>query len=145
MAAPEIPEEPGGDTPRLAELECSDRDGVYTVAVRGEIDISNVGALREIAMDIPNQALGLAVDLSAATFIDSATIGLLFELRQSLRRRSQALRVVCPHGTPSERILTLMSFDSRLLSGGSLDEAVAAIRSELPLRGSGAATETAGA
>jgi anti-anti-sigma factor len=127
-----------GDTPQLAELQSFERDGVYTVSVSGELDISNVGALREVVMQIPNQALGLVVDLSAATFIDSATIGLLFELRQSLGRRSQALRVLAPPGTPSERILTLMAFDSQLLSGESVDEAIAAIRSEMPLRASGA-------
>jgi anti-anti-sigma factor len=127
-----------GEVPRLAELECVERDDVYWVAVSGELDISNVGALREVAMQIPNRALGLVVDLNAATFIDSATIGLLFELRQSLARRSQALRVLCLPGTPAERVLTLMSFDSQLLSARTVDEAIAAIHREMPLGDAGA-------
>jgi anti-anti-sigma factor len=126
------------DAPQLAEFERRELDGVYSVAITGELDISNVGALRDLAMQIPNRALGLVVDLSGATFIDSATIGLLFELRQGLGRRSQALRVLCPPGTPSERILTLMSFDSQLLSEGSMEDAIAAIRDEVPLRPPGA-------
>jgi anti-sigma B factor antagonist len=138
MAGPDPAAAVGGEEPLQAELECSEQDEVYSVAVSGEVDISNVGSLREAALQIPNRALGLVVDLSAATFIDSATIGLLFELRQSLGRRSQALRVVCPPGTPAERILTLMSFDGALLSGGPLDDAIAAIRREMPLRASGA-------
>jgi hypothetical protein len=61
-------------------------------------------------------------------------VGLLFELQQSLRRRSQALRVVCPAGTPAERVLEMMSFDSEARGEPTVAEAAEAIRREIPLR-----------
>jgi|SRR5437660_1150275 len=127
--------EPAGDErdAPLAEIERREHEGVYAVAVRGELDISNLDLLRAAAMDIPNSALGLVVDLGGATFIDSATIGLLFELRQSVARRSQALRIVCPAGTPAERVLSLMSFAPELCRELSADAAISAIRREVPL------------
>jgi anti-anti-sigma factor len=119
---------------RIERVEHADARGdVYSVSVLGELDISNVHQLRDAAMQIPNAALGLVVDLTRATFIDSATIGLLFELRQGLGRRSQALRVVCPPGSPSERVLELMSFDAPTRCEGTAEEAIGAIRREMPL------------
>jgi hypothetical protein len=49
----------------LAELELSEQEGVRVVAVAGELDISNVGALEDVTFDLPNGRLGLIVDLSA--------------------------------------------------------------------------------
>jgi anti-anti-sigma factor len=119
----------------LAEFSCGEQDNVHTVAVAGELDISNVTELRAAAMKIPNRALGLVVDLSEVSFIDSSTVGLLFELRHSLERRTQALRVVCRPSTPPERALEIMSFDERLLGERTTSDAVAAIRREVPLAG----------
>lgn len=118
---------------QLAGIELTEHDGVYTLVVSGELDISNVGALRAAAMQTPNRALGLVVDLCAASFIDSATVGLLFELRQSLARRGQALRVVCPPDGAAGRVLEMMSFDSDARNEPTAELAIAAIRREVPL------------
>ena len=69
-----------------------------------ELDISNVGTLEDVTFDLPNDALGIVLDLSSATYIDSATLGLLFRLHRSLKRRGQALRVVCPPGSSARRV-----------------------------------------
>jgi len=122
------------DDPGLARIERGESDGVYSVTVAGELDISNVGVMRDAAMQIPNEALGLVVDLTEASFIDSATVGLLFELQQSLARRSQALRVVSPTGTPAERVLEMMSFDGAARAEPTVGQAADAIRREMPLR-----------
>jgi anti-anti-sigma factor len=125
---------PGDEDARLARIERAESDGVSTVIVAGELDISNVGLLRDAAMQTPNQSLGLVVDLSETSFIDSATVGLLFELQQSLARRSQALRVVCPSGTPADRVLDMMSFDDDTRAEPTVELAAEAIRREMPLR-----------
>ena len=85
---------PGADP--LAEIELAESEGVRVVAVAGELDISNIATLEDVTFDLPNEALGIVLDLSSATYIDSATIGLLFRLHRGLKRRGQALRVVCP-------------------------------------------------
>jgi anti-anti-sigma factor len=119
----------------LVEIERDEHDGVRVVAVVGELDISNVAALEQATFDLPNEALGMVLDLSATTFIDSATIGLLFDLHGALARRGQPLRVVCSRGAPARRVLDLMSFDGDALTEEDSAAAVVAIRRDAPLRG----------
>ncbi len=128
------PEQVAAGGARPGQVSREEHDGVFVVTVRGELDISNVAELREAVMQIPNSALGLVVDLCATQFIDSATVGLLFELRHALERRSQGLRVVCPGGSPAARALELMSFDGHALDAGTAAAAAAAIRRELAPR-----------
>lgn len=119
----------------LAEIEHYDDDGVLVVTVTGELDVSNVGSLAEVAYDLPNDALGLVLDLCAATYIDSATIGLLFKLHGALRRRGQALRVVCGQGSSARRVLELTGFDQSAPNELDRESAIEAIRREVPLGG----------
>ncbi len=117
----------------LAEFERVEDGGVLIVSVSGELDVSNVEALAEIAYGLPNTALGLVLDLAGATYIDSATIGLLFKLHAALRRRGQALRVVCPKGSNARRVLELTGFDQSTPPEEGREDAVAAILREVPL------------
>lgn len=117
----------------LAEIVRREHEQVYSVVVSGEVDISNVQELRAATMEIPNDALGLVVDLSSVTFLDSSTARLLFDLQQGLPRRGQVLRVVCAPGSAPARALQLMAFDERLLTAASADEAIQMVRHEVPL------------
>jgi anti-anti-sigma factor len=115
-------------------LEQSDGQGVRVVAVAGELDMSNIAALRDATSALPNDALGVVVDLRSATFIDSATIGLLYELHSALGRRRQALRVLCGAGSTPRRVLEMMSFDPESLSEGDAGAAIAEIRAAVSPR-----------
>lgn len=119
----------------LAELERVEDDGVLVVGVTGELDVSNVEELAEATYSLPNTALGLVLDLTGATFIDSTTLGLLFKLHAALRRRGQALRVVCPPGSSARRVLELTGFDRSTPNEGDRESAIAAVRREVPLGG----------
>jgi anti-anti-sigma factor len=118
----------------LAEFEVAEREGVRIVAVAGELDISNVNALEDATFDLPNDALGMVLDLSAATYIDSATLGLLFKLNRGLERRGQSLRVVCPPGSSARRVLELTGFGRDSPPEQDRDAAIAAIRRDVPPR-----------
>jgi anti-anti-sigma factor len=117
----------------LAEVECIEHDGVRVVAVVGEVDVSNVGVVEHAACELSNEALGVVVDLRLATYIDSATIGLLFKLRRRLGRRGQELRVICSPGSSAWRVLELTGFDRQFQPGEDRDAAIAAIREAVPL------------
>jgi anti-anti-sigma factor len=117
----------------LAEIELAERDGVRVVAVAGELDISNVRMLEDVTFDLPNEALGIVLDLSSATYIDSATLGLLFRLQRGLMRRGQALRVVCPASSSARRVLELTGFERETPPEEDRDAAIAAIRRDVPL------------
>lgn len=94
----------------LARFAVHTRAGVRTVEAHGEIDVSNVGELQDTMTDLSNAALGVVLDLNATTYIDSAVIRLLYELRRRLARRGQILLVVSRPGSNVHRVLELAAF-----------------------------------
>ncbi|HEV3320816.1 MAG TPA: STAS domain-containing protein [Solirubrobacteraceae bacterium] len=133
MSSAEQPIPGVAETTALAEIERSEQEGVRVVAVVGEVDVSNVGALEGAAQGLSNEALGVVVDLSRATYIDSATIGVLFRLRRRLDRRGQVLRVICAPGSNAWRVLELTGFDRQMHPEEDRDAAIAAIHEAVPL------------
>ncbi len=75
------------------------------------------------------------IDLTHATYIDSATLGLAFKLQRGLERRGQALRLVCLPGSSPQRVLELTGFDREGACEEDRGAAIAAIRREAALRG----------
>lgn len=131
MSSPE-PSARSSVTTALAEIELFDDDGVRAVTVSGELDISNVGALEQVSFGASNQSLGLVIDLSSTDYIDSSTVGLLFTLREGLRRRGQLLCLVCTPGSNARRVLDLVGF-AHDHTYEQLQAAIAAIRQAVPL------------
>ena len=93
---------------RLAELRFEPEGDVVIARVEGEVDGSNAAALRaSLSEQVPNTALGLVLDLSDTSYLDSSGIQLLFELAAQLRTRRQHLRLVVPDNSPMRRVLEL--------------------------------------
>jgi anti-sigma B factor antagonist len=122
---------PSADSVALARIEQTVVDDVSLIAVSGEVDISNVKDLREAAYALPNNALGVVVDLTQTRFMDSTTVGLLFDMHANLARRRQALRVVCPEESVPRRLLEVTCFPADTLVEPDVTAAVASIRLEL--------------
>jgi anti-anti-sigma factor len=133
MGSTASPEEHHLRSVPLAEIELAEQAGVRVVVVAGELDISNVAALEDATRDLPNEALGIVLDFSSASYIDSATLGLLFRLQGDLKRRGQALRVVCQPGSSARRLLELTGFERETQSEEDRDAAIASICRDVPL------------
>lgn len=112
----------------LATVELREDDGVYVAAVEGEVDISNVEMVGGIVTRLPNQALGLVVDLSKVSYIDSSGISMLHNLATRLGQRSQGLVVVCRRPSSPYRVLTLTGFDARAPVVEGMGEALGLVR-----------------
>lgn len=75
------------------------RDGsTAIVSAAGEIDLSNVGDLREAVTAAAQDCDRLRLDLTEIDFIDSTGLGGLLELRSTLRSRSITLEIVAGDG-----------------------------------------------
>ena len=75
-------------------------DAVGVVTVRGQADLHTAPELRTaITQEIDRGVASLIVDLSAATFIDSMTLGVLLGAVKRLRPLGGSVSVVCvdPH------------------------------------------------
>jgi anti-anti-sigma factor len=109
-----------------AEISVERRGGTLVAHLGGEIDMSNAAHVRdELLASVPNDALGLVIDLTACRYLDSAGIEVLFDLSRRLGRRRQQLRLVAPPGSPLLRVLELTEVGSAAPIHEGLDSALA--------------------
>ena len=103
-------------------------DGVVVASLSGEIDLSNAAEITDALLGgVPNEALGLVIDLSEVSYIDSAGVRMLAELDHRLGWRAQTLRVVAPEESRSRRVLEIAGLERVL----SLDTTVEAARTSV--------------
>jgi anti-sigma B factor antagonist len=115
---------------KLADVQISFRDDAVVARLTGEIDMSNAGELRSaITEATPNEVLGVVLDLSGIDYIDSAGIQLLYRLRESLRVRGQALRLVIPLQSRVSHTLRLAGIERSVEVVEAVDEGLQALAS----------------
>jgi anti-anti-sigma factor len=103
-------------------------DAVTCVAVDGEIDIVKAHDLREqLTGAVRNEDLGLVIDLSETSYIDSVGVSLLFELAERLAERQLRMAVVLPEAGLVTRVLTIVNLSSVAEIHATADEAVGSI------------------
>lgn len=111
-----------------AELSVERIGGVLIARLGGEVDMTNSTYVRdELVASMPNDALGLVVDLSGCRYLDSAAIEVLFDLARRLGRRRQRLHVALAPSSPLRRVLSLTDVAAVAPIHDSLEEAVAAV------------------
>jgi len=80
-------------------------DGVYVVAVSGEVDLYSapdlLGTLRELA---DADARRLVVDVTGTSFIDSTGLGVLIAATKMLRLKGGDLHLVGTHGATERAV-----------------------------------------
>ena len=109
-----------------AEVAVERRGHLVVAHLSGEVDMANAAYVQdELIRSVPNDAAGLAIDLTETRYLDSAGIALLFDLAKRLGRRRQVLRLVLPPTSPLQRVLALTEVDSVAPIHQSLDSALA--------------------
>jgi anti-anti-sigma factor len=112
-----------------AQARVDYHESVGVVTLTGEMDIVQAGQLRERLLGaVRNEDLGLVVDLTEASYIDSVGVSLLFELAEKLSERQLRLGVVLPGGGLVGRVLGIVNLGAVAELYPSVDEALAAIR-----------------
>jgi anti-anti-sigma factor len=116
----------------LAQLSTRTEENTIVASLVGEVDISNAADIGSaLEGSVPQRALGLVLDLSRATYIDSAGVHLLFRLGGRLTRRRQQLRVVVPDTTPVYKIVNLAGLGWTVPQDHSVDEALTKLKAEV--------------
>jgi anti-anti-sigma factor len=90
------------------------RDGDLVIAaVEGDVDPSNARILgRELTARVPNDAMGVVLDLTDVEYLDSSGVQMVFELAERLEARQQRMAVVVPADAPAWRVLHIVSLDA---------------------------------
>jgi anti-anti-sigma factor len=100
--------------------------GTLVVRLRGEIDLSNAAVIKRTIGDaISNQELKVVIDLEHVDYLDSAGIGVLFELWRRLSAHEQRLVLVIPTGSPVRRSLEVSGWPSDVSTVDTLEKATA--------------------
>lgn len=109
------------------DFEIDDRridDETHIVAVTGEIDLFTAPEFKlRVAAPIDAGRTRVVVDLTATTFIDSSSLGVLIGAHRRLRRHSGSLVVVCSNDAIS-KTFRITGLDSVFTIVGSLEEAL---------------------
>jgi anti-anti-sigma factor len=118
---------------RLADLQTEFVGRIVLARVTGEIDLSNAGELGVVVLErVTNEALGLVLEMSDVSYMDSAGINTVFELRGQLKNRGQELRLVVPPGAPIAEALRIVDAPRTIGVSESTDAAVQSIEAALP-------------
>jgi anti-sigma B factor antagonist len=107
------------------ELSASKVDDISVVTVTGELDVSTADALRESLFGVvAGGARRVVLDLSAVTFLDSTTLGILVGTRSRLKPQGGRLDLVCQHPLVLQ-VLRTTGFDRLFTISTSVGEIVA--------------------
>lgn len=82
--------------------------GVWLAALSGELDFTGAESLRAEFETLLPVATKVVIDLTDATLLDSATIGILAEVLLQAERRATEVRMVAAPGSAPDRILTIV-------------------------------------
>lgn len=100
---------------------------IAVISAAGEIDLTNAGSLRDGLLSALNAgALGLVVDLTAATFLDSAGVNALVRASRRASATGATLRLAVS-APPLLRVLNLVGVDQLIEVHPSVGEAVASL------------------
>ncbi len=109
----------------LADLAFEMLGDIVVARVEGEVDMSNAADLgAAITASVPSEARGLVLDLTSVGYVDSAGIQVLFELREHLTRRGQAIRVALAPDSPVSAALEYAGVQHTLGAAVTVQDAV---------------------
>jgi anti-anti-sigma factor len=96
--------------------------------VVGEVDASNAGEVTGQLTDaVPNTAMGLVLDMTETSYLDSSGVQMLFEVADALRRRQQELRLVVARESFLADVLAAVNFAGTAQTDRTVAEALTAL------------------
>ena len=105
------------------------QDDVVIARLSGEVDLANTPAVSAAVLEsVPNDAIGVIIDLADVRYIDSVGIRMLFTFVRSLHASRQGMAVAVPPDSPVRNLLKITHLDEATELRNTVDEAIAALR-----------------
>jgi anti-anti-sigma factor len=95
--------------------------------IAGEVDLSNVAALRTRLYGTIDDVECLVIDLTETGYVDSTGVRLLFELAERFNRNGRRVRAVVPSDALVRRVVTLTKLDQVVDLSETVDDALRAL------------------
>ena len=106
--------------------------GVRVVSIRGELDMGTAPELESLLTDLTSAPAGsVLIDLSDCEFIDSTGVALIVQAWQRIDQAAdgEGRLVLCCPNSQVRRLLDITGVENSIAMHGSLDEALADLRS----------------
>lgn len=118
------------NTAEFVAVELIERGRVLRVRLAGEVDLSNASTLEaKIIGLMPNEALGLVLDLTRVSYLDSSGIRMLLTLVGRFSWRGQRLVIVAPPESRVRKVLQLAGAGHALVVDAAEDDAIGRVLS----------------
>ena len=115
-------------TAQLAQITIRGTTRVLVAEISGEIDMSNATDLRQAVLaPLRGEAAGVVLDLTKVSYLDSAAIHMIYELRDRLMGRGLQLAIALPPDAPTLTALKLTGVPDVVATHPDADAAVAAM------------------
>jgi anti-anti-sigma factor len=102
---------------------------VSIVRLHDEIDIANTSSIFDLLAEaVPNDRVGMTIDLSGLRYIDSAGVRMLFSIARRLDQSRQALALAVPADCPIARLVKITRLDEVAFVGETLDDCLPGLR-----------------
>ena len=113
----------------LANLQIELGEDTTIARLSGEVDASNApGFTAELKEAVPNSAIGLVLDLTETTYVDSSGLHLIFDLSDALRRRQQVLQLVVAPDTFVADVVAAVNLTGTARVAPTMAEALEGVR-----------------
>jgi len=110
-------------------VEIIRRGDVIVARLEGDIDLANTPTVAAAVLEgVPNDAVGLVIDLSDVRYIDSVGVRMLYTFVRSLHASRQGMAIAVPQGSPVRKLLKITHLDESTLFRASVDEATGALQ-----------------
>ena len=110
-------------------VEVTQHEDVVVARLEGDIDLANTPTVSAtILQSVPNDALGLVVDLTDVRYIDSVGIRMLFMFVRSLHAVRQGMAIALPAESPVRKLLKVTHLDEAAVFRDSVEDATLALR-----------------
>jgi len=114
-----------------AKITVDQHDAGVVMSIRGDIDLSNSEELRsEILPAVPNDGIGMVLDLTEATYLDSSGIRLLFDIAARLHSQRQRLVLVVSDAALVRRVVVLTKLEDAVPLVDTVDDGIALLNKD---------------
>lgn len=114
-------------SPAPFKVRSEEEDGVFVIAVEGELDMNTAADLeRELEGGPKESGAPLLIDLSSCEFIDSTGIALIVRSWQELRTNGRF--AICGVDAQVRRVLDITGLEETIPTHPSREEALARLR-----------------
>lgn len=113
----------------MTPVEITEEDGIVIARLNGEIDLAGVEQVTtHLLSSVPNEAVGLVMDFSSVTYLDSAGIQMLFDVIRRLQTSRQGIAIAVPEESNLATLFKITHLHEACPLAPTVEDCITALR-----------------